>query len=58
MTDRQLRKLNRTDLLKLLLEEKKETEALRKQLQEMQLQLECKQLNLNQSGSLAEAALK
>ena len=58
MTDRQLRKLNRTDLLKLLLEEKKESEALRKQLQEMQLQLECKQLNLNQSGSLAEAALK
>ena len=58
MTDRQLRKLNRTDLLKLLLEEKKENEALRKQLQEMQLQLECKQLNLNQSGSLAEAALK
>ena len=58
MTDRQLRKLNRTDLLKLLLEENKESEALRKQLQEMQLQLECKQLNLNQSGSLAEAALK
>ena len=58
MTDRQLRKLNRTDLLKLLLEEKKESEALRKQLQEMQLQLECKQLNLSQSGSLAEAALK
>ena len=58
MTDRQLRKLNRTDLLKLLLEEKKESEALRKQLQEMQLQLECKQLNLNHSGSLAEAALK
>ena len=58
MTDRQLRKLNRTDLLKLLLEEKKENEALRKQLQEIQLQLECKQLNLNQSGSLAEAALK
>ena len=58
MTDRQLRKLNRTDLLKLLLEEKKEPEALRKQLQEKQLQLECKQLNLNQSGSLAEAALK
>ena len=57
MTDRQLRKLNRTDLLKLLLEEKKENEALRKLLQEMQLQLECKQLNLNQSGSLAEAAL-
>ena len=42
MTDRQLRKLNRTDLLKLLLEEKKESEALRKQLQEMQLQLTLK----------------
>lgn len=58
MTDRQLRKLNRMDLLKLLLEEKKENEALREQMQQMQLQLENKQLNIDQSGSLAEAALK
>ena len=58
MTDRQLRKLNRMDLLKLLLEEKKENEALREQMQQMRLQLENKQLNIDQSGSLAEAALK
>lgn len=58
MTDRQLRKLKRSDLLKLLLEEKKENEALRTQMQQMQMQLENKQLHIDQSGSLAEAALR
>lgn len=58
MTDRQLRKLKRSDLLKLLLEEKKENEALRAQMQQIQTQLENKQLHIDQSGSLAEAALK
>lgn len=58
MTDRQLRRLNRADLLKLLLEEKKENEALREQLQQLQQQLENRQMNIDQSGSLAEAALR
>lgn len=58
MTDRQLRKASRADLLKLLLEEKKSNEALREDLQQMQLQLESRRLQMNQAGSLAEAALK
>lgn len=58
MTDRQLRKASRTDLLNLLLEEKKENEALKTQLQQMQAQLEKRQMNIEQSGTLAEAALK
>lgn len=58
MTDRQLRKASRPDLLRLLLEEKKINEALRSQIQQMQLQLEARQLHMNQAGSLAEAALK
>ena len=58
MTNRELRKLNRTDLLKLLLAEKKENEALCTQLQQMREQLENRQLQIDQSGSLAEAALK
>lgn len=58
MTDRQLRKASRPDLLRLLLEEKKTSEALREQLRQLQLQLENRQLRINQAGSLAEAALK
>jgi len=58
MTDRQLRKASRSDLLKLLLEEKKINEALHEQIQQMQLRLDSRQLHMNQAGSLAEAALK
>ena len=58
MTDRQLRKASRADLLKLLLEERKETEALREQLSQTQEQLQQRQITIDQSGTLAEAALK
>lgn len=58
MTDRQLRKASRTELLKLLIEEKKINETLQEQIRQMQLQLESRQLRMNQAGSLAEAALK
>jgi len=58
MTDRQLRKASRADLLKLLLEERKETEALREQLSQAQEQLQQRQITIDQSATLAEAALK
>ena len=58
MTDRQLRKASRTDLLKYLLEEKKVNEAMRMQIQQMQTQLDSRQITMNQAGTLAEAALK
>ncbi len=58
MTDKELRKASRTDLLKLLLAQKQENESLQAQLQQMQAQLDAKQLNIDQSGTLAEAALK
>lgn len=58
MTDRQLRKASRIDLLKLLLEQKKENEALRQQLAQTQEQLRQRQIAIDQSGTLAEAALK
>ena len=58
MTDRQLQKASRADLLKLLLEERKETEALREQLSQAQEQLQQRQITIDQSGTLAEAALK
>lgn len=58
MTDRQLRKASRTDLLKLLLEQRKENEALQQEIQQMQQQLQQRQIFIDQSGTLAEAALK
>jgi len=58
MTDRQLRKASRADLLKLLLEQRKEAEALREQLSQLQSQLQLRQITIDQSGTLAEAALK
>ena len=58
MTDRQLRKASRLDLLRMLLEEKKNSEALRDQIQNMQLQLDDRQIHMDQAGSLADAALK
>ena len=58
MTDRQLRKASRTDLLKLLLEQRKEMETLRRQIDQLQEQLQQRQITIDQSGTLAEAALK
>ena len=58
MTDRQLRKQSRLSLLNMLLEQKKENEALLLQLQEAQQQLENRQIHIDQCGTLAEAALK
>lgn len=58
MTDRQLRKQSRLSLLKMLLEQKRENEALQLQLQEAHQQLQNRQLDIEQSGTLAEAALK
>ena len=58
MTDRQLRKQRRLNLLKMLLEQKKENEMLQEQLQEARQQLQNRQLDIEQSGTLAEAALK
>ena len=58
MTDRQLRKQSRLNLLKMLLEEKKEKEELLLQLQDARQQLQNRQVDIEQSGTLAEAALK
>ena len=58
MTDHQLRKASRVDLLKLLLEERKEKEQLQQQLSQIQEELGQRQIMIDQSGTLAEAALK
>lgn len=58
MTDRQLRKAGRGDLLRILLEQRKENEALRQEISEVREQLLQRQIAIDQSGTLAEAALK
>lgn len=58
MTDKQLRKLSRRDLLEILLEQSREVSELRRELEEAQAQLESRKIVISESGSIAEAALK
>lgn len=58
MTDKELRKLKRTDLLELLIEQSKEVESLKKRIEELEAELADRRLMISESGSIAEAALK
>lgn len=58
MTDRELKKLSRADLLELLLEESRENERLREQLREANEKLADRAIILENTGSIAEAALR
>lgn len=57
MTDRELRKLSRVELLRLLPEESRENECLREQLNQANQALVGKNIALTKAGSIAEAAL-
>jgi hypothetical protein len=58
MTDKELRKLSRAELLQLLVAQGKELEQVKMELDEAKKQLESRKIILNQSGSIAEAAMK
>lgn len=58
MTDKDLRKLTRADLLEMLLEQSKELEETRAQLEAAQKALENRKIKIEHAGSLAEAALQ
>ncbi|MDO4314540.1 MAG: hypothetical protein Q4C45_02105 [Oscillospiraceae bacterium] len=58
MTDRELRKLSRADLLELLLEQLKENEQLRGELEAAQKQLADRKILVEKAGSIAEASLQ
>lgn len=58
MTEKELRKLSRTELLEMLLEQTRRVEELERQLASAQAALNDRRLALNQAGSIAEAALK
>lgn len=57
MTDRELQRLSRAELLELLLESNKENERLRKQLEKAKTLLSEKAIRIEKAGSIAEAAL-
>lgn len=58
MTDKELRKLNRAQLLEMLIEQSKEVASLKEQLKEANKKLENRQIMIENSGSIAEAALR
>lgn len=58
MTDKELRKLSRAELLEMLLIQSKEVEKLHIELDEANQKLNDRKILLENSGSIAEAALK
>lgn len=58
MTDKELRKLNRTELLELLVEQSKEVERLNGLLEEANEKLNSRKLDIENAGSIADAALQ
>ena len=58
MTDKELRRLSRADLLELLLVQRKENEQLRCILDQTQAQLADRTIRLDNIGSIAEASLE
>lgn len=58
MTDRELQKLKRVELLQLLVEQSREMDALRKELEEARQQLADRKLHMQEAGSIAEASMQ
>ena len=58
MTSKELKKLRRSDLLEILLSLKKENDLLREQLQQARQELDDRAIALQDTQSLAEAALR
>jgi len=58
MTDRELKRLSRAELLEMLLAQAEENEKLKKQIAQMRSQLEDRRILLDEAGSIAEAAMR
>lgn len=58
MTQKELKKLSRNDLLQMLLEQSRELEALKQKFAATKAALRDKQIIINEAGSIAEAALQ
>ena len=58
MADKRLKRLSRKELLEMLIAMEKENTNLREQLDDAERRLENRKIDLEQSGTLAEAALR
>ena len=58
MTDKDLRRMSRSELLELLLFQMEENERLKKQLNKAKRKLESRDIMIEEAGSIAEAALR
>ena len=58
MTLKELKRLNRRDLLEVLLDLSKENDQLRKEVEELQKKIEDRSIEIEKCGSMAEAALQ
>lgn len=58
MTDKELKRLSRGELLEMLIQQSKELERLRKQLDAAQTALQNREITITNAGSIAEAALQ
>lgn len=58
MTEKELRRLSRMDLLEMLLEQSKEVERLQTELETVKKQLDDRRIMEQEAGSIAEAALR
>ncbi len=58
MTDKELRRLSRAELLEMLLAQVEENERLKARLEEAERALEDRRLSVSRAGSLAEASLQ
>lgn len=58
MKDKELRRLHRRELLEIMLEQQKEIDRLQQELKICRAKLEDKEIILQETGSIAEAALR
>ena len=58
MADRELRRLSRRELLEMLLAQSRENDELRRRIEELEAQLNAREIEVDEVGNLAEAALK
>ena len=58
MTENELKKLNRAELLELLLEQERENNRLRIEIRDLKVKLEDRDINIVESGNIADAALR
>lgn len=58
MTDKEVKRLSRAELLEMLLAQVEENKKLKLRLEKMQEELDSRQIMINKAGSIAEAALQ